>query len=528
MTMTMDPQTPTLERQPTVEQQVAIDKYLTGENFVIVALAGTGKTTTLKMLADQNPARRGLYLSFNKAIAEDAKTKFQGTAVDCRTAHSLAYGGFGAPRKRRMETRMTPTDQAKLLGMTRIDVPGYGMVHKVAPPTAMKVVIDSITRFCSTSNEVIDASIVEVPARLNFTINDAGLAKTADDDEERQVAIAKEKQAVSDFVETIVHWAKIYWADIEDLNGSLPVSHSHYLKLWALSHPVLPYEYIMYDEAQDADPVTTGVVLEQTAQVVAVGDNYQEIYKWRGAVSAIKHFDGDVVHLLQSFRFGEDIAAFANVFLDVLGADIRIRGTEGKRSSVFTEKHSHRDPNAILCRTNGGAMNEILFWLKLGKKVSIAGEKKAQELRAIAQAALDLQVNHWTTHPDFKDFRRWSDVLEFVASEEESGNAQLGSMVNVIVRVGAMDIIAAIDTCVPPEEADITVSTVHVAKGLEWTHVRISGDFRPPKIDKLTNEVIPITAEEAMIMYVAVTRAKRHLDAKHLEWILDYEAGVID
>ncbi|WAC50487.1 3'-5' exonuclease [Frigoribacterium sp. SL97] len=98
-------------------------------------------------------------------------------------------------------------------------------------------------------------------------------------------------------------------------------------------------------------------------------------------------------------------------------------------------------------------------------------------------------------------------------------------MVNVIVRTGAENIIAAIDTCVPVDEADVVISTVHVAKGLEWRHVRISADFRPPKLDD-AGEVIPLGSEEMMILYVAITRAKRHLDAQNLAWLLDYTAGV--
>ena len=525
--MTM-PDTLTSAPRPTDEQQIAIDKYLTGRNFVIVALAGSGKTTTLRMLAEQDPERPGLYLAFNKSIATEAKAKFAGTNVDCRTAHSLAYAGFGAPRRSRMERRMSPTEQAKTIGLARIDVPGYGMVHKIAPATAMKVILDTVTRFCQTASEHIGPEHVTVPGRLNFTLNEAGIAKTRGDADERKVALAKEAAAEAEFVDAIVRNARTVWADITDLNGSLPVSHSHYLKLWALSHPKLPYSYILYDEAQDSDPVTTGVVLDQShAQLVAVGDRHQAIYAWRGAVDALDQFGGDVVHLSQSFRFGQEIADFANLVLDNLDAEIRVRGTEGKRASVFTDHQSHRFPNAILCRTNGGAMNEILYFLKQGKAVCIAGEKKAAELRSIAQAALDLQTQKWTTHPDFKEFRRWEDVVASVADEEE-GDAGLSSMVNVIVRNGAEDIIAAIDSCVPADQADITISTVHVAKGLEWTHVRISPDFRPPKFDKETSKIIPISREEAMILYVAITRAKRHLDAQNLDWLVDYNAGVAD
>ena len=42
----------------------------------IEAGAGTGKTTTLKMLGADKPGRKGIYIAYNKAIAEDAKRSF--------------------------------------------------------------------------------------------------------------------------------------------------------------------------------------------------------------------------------------------------------------------------------------------------------------------------------------------------------------------------------------------------------------------------------------------------------------------
>jgi len=67
-----------------------------------------------------------------------------------------------------------------------------------------------------------------------------------------------------------------------------------------------------------------------------------------------------------------------------------------------------------------------------------------------------------------------------------------------------------LEACVEsPAAAQITVSTVHKAKGLEWQRVLESSDF---------NQFVsmeggkPVTdLEEAYIMYVALTRARRKL-----------------
>jgi len=57
---------------PTPEQQAIGAAFGTGENLVIEAGAGAGKTSTLKMIAQQAGRKRGLYLAFNRSIVDDA------------------------------------------------------------------------------------------------------------------------------------------------------------------------------------------------------------------------------------------------------------------------------------------------------------------------------------------------------------------------------------------------------------------------------------------------------------------------
>nr|WP_249816408.1 UvrD-helicase domain-containing protein [Bradyrhizobium sp. 180] len=56
------------------------------------------------------------------------------------------------------------------------------------------------------------------------------------------------------------------------------------MKLWALSNPAIAADFILLDEAQDTNPVVLDVLRKQPAQMVYVGDKYQQIYEWRGAV----------------------------------------------------------------------------------------------------------------------------------------------------------------------------------------------------------------------------------------------------
>src|SRR6185437_16034846 len=78
--------------KPTEEQQKAVDLFSGGGSLRIDAYAGTGKTTTLRYLA-QGTDRRGHYLAFNKSIATHAQQLFP-TLVRCSTYHSVAYGAI--------------------------------------------------------------------------------------------------------------------------------------------------------------------------------------------------------------------------------------------------------------------------------------------------------------------------------------------------------------------------------------------------------------------------------------------------
>ncbi|MEL7679508.1 hypothetical protein, partial [Elizabethkingia meningoseptica] len=93
----------------------------------------------------------------------------------------------------------------------------------------------------------------------------------------------------------------------------------------------------------------------------------------RGAENAMDAFGGIRTKLTMSFRFGDAIAGSANTWLDLLGADpeLRVRGLPGKPSSVWD---SQRIPEAVLTRTNGGALNEAVESQLSGVSTGIAGE----------------------------------------------------------------------------------------------------------------------------------------------------------
>ena len=81
--------------QPTSEQE-AICKNLPapGELMLINAYAGSGKTETLRLIAERYPDVKFTYLCYNRDTAEKARRRFPAN-TKCSTIHSFAHGAVG-------------------------------------------------------------------------------------------------------------------------------------------------------------------------------------------------------------------------------------------------------------------------------------------------------------------------------------------------------------------------------------------------------------------------------------------------
>lgn len=461
---------------PTAEQQAALDAFATGKNMVIEAGAGTGKTSTLRLLAESTD-RKGIYIAYNKAIQTDAAKDFPSN-VDCRTAHSLAYGAVmrmpnGKALMNRLRGPRVPSRQA--VAILGIPANGFQISDDQQIPAwyIASAAMATVQRFCNSA----DAEVTERHVPRQEGIEDHAA-----------------------FASYVAPFARKAWADLTSPSGKLKFAHDHYLKLWALSNPRLNCEFVLLDEAQDANPVIAQIVQNQAhAQQIMVGDRCQAIYGWRGAIDAMTNFE--VEHRLvlsQSFRFGPAVAAEANIWLDKLNAPLRLTGFEKIDSKV----EPLNDPDAILCRTNAAVIEHAMSAQATGKRVAIVGG--TGEIKKFVEGAADLMSGRTANHPDLIAFKSWQEVKDYAASDE---GRDLKVMVNLVNNYGVDAILAVCDASVNEDTADLIVSTAHKAKGREWNKVRIANDFKTS--DEDGNEV---SAPEMMLLYVAVTRAKLTLD----------------
>lgn len=453
----------------TEEQQRAVSLGAAGENLKIEAYAGSGKTYTLSAIAHAiSPNKRGLYLAFNKAIAEDAKKKFPGK-VDCRTAHSLAYRAKGWQFKDRLQG----VNGKAVAGLFGFPDEYCGM--KAAAAGAF--VLETVNRFTQSNSPKI--TLGHFPL---FKLNGVPVGAKA--------TIAKE----------LFGYAEKLWNMMIDPNGKTPVTHDVYLKLWTLDKPRIPVDYILFDEAQDANASMMSLVQAQQAQQIWVGDRYQQIYSWRGAVNAMTHIKTDrTCRISQSFRFGKPVADVANqIILSHFGEDIGIRGWDKISSRI----ERCDDARAVLCRTNGAAISEVMGAVEDGKKVAVVGG--TQELVALLSSAIDLRAGKKAIVPELALFRDWREVVDYAGSEVGQDMALL---VDIVEKRNPYDIMSTLRQIQDNEErtSDMIVSTAHKAKGREWPSVRLANDFRGPEDENYD-------PEDTNILYVAATRATRILD----------------
>lgn len=468
--------------KPTDEQAKVVSAAKSGKDLVIQALAGTGKTTTLKLLAEALLEKRGTYIAFNRAIVLEAESKFPSN-VKCRTAHSLAYGQVGYRFQKRMNThsRVTFRQIGEWLGAEKIGFSHNKVSYTVDAAQVANLVVSTISNFCKSVDSEISKHHVEIPYLATF-----------------------DKKQTRLFQKEFLPYAQKGWEDLQKTEGFLKFDHDHYLKMWQLGSPRISGDFILFDEAQDADPVMLSIVESQThAQRIYCGDEYQAIYEWRGAENALSKVKVDQnLWLTQSFRFGEAIASEANDILGFLDAPVRVKGY----SSINSMVKPLTDPRAILCRTNAGVIKHVMEELEKNRKVAIIG--RTQELIEFAEACGQLQKGFRTGHRELAPFSSWNEAKQYVASYPQETH-EIKIMIDLVERFGVESLLSALKQVVPESQSDVLVSTAHRAKGREWDTVKLAGDYLHP---------IDMEVEDLRLAYVSVTRAIKTLDMA--EWAL--------
>lgn len=452
----------------TAEQEAHINTIIKGNDYAVQAPPGSGKTFLLLALA-RKMSGYGLSISFNKALAIEASKKFC-QSVTCKTGHALAYGAVGYKYRDRLR-KLTGKHLSEIE-----DIGDWQLYH--TPSNKGYLILNTIRKYCYSS----DRNITKYHLPKLTILHEADLETMQDD---------------------LIYHSKRIFRKMTDLDNDLPITHDIYLKIWALTNPIIQKDYIFFDEYQDSNPVIAQVIKNQTCQKIFVGDQFQQIYSWRGAVNALQDKSLKMLHITKSFRFGEAIADVANKIITNYYPHgfsyIDFHGNEHVESAVSYEP---KDPDCIICRTNKGVISETIKMLDQNYNVHILGGTQA--LTYLINSIHQLRTQGYSNHPELFLFNNYTDLKEYAQSPMGGDLKPILKLIDTYTREKLLNILES--TSNTPEEADVTITTAHKAKGLEWSTVRLANDF------KYSEENNVPTTEETNILYVAASRALHHLD----------------
>ena len=482
-----------------------------GENLKVLAFAGAGKTTTLKAVA-QARSDRGLYLAFNKAIADEARIKLGPTRCNATTMHALA---FRAAKDMEMISRLENISAKTFMASglkTRFDVPG---IKNFGDYSVSAAVCRTISEFCASSDAKI--SIEHARAALMSSTGDPDFFESRDLKE-------KIRDILDQLSQPVFEMAQAY---LRKLVREKTMSHDIYLKLLDLSPSMLKkaflgYRYLMVDEAQDLNPVQRSILLKAGIPLIAVGDSYQQIYAWRGAEDALKLLPGKELYLTQSFRFGEKIAEQARTILNTHPEGVPKQRLVGAGGDFDLSRYSGPDL-AIICRTNMGMIDVALGAMRRSLNFHIDNISSLITDVTSAQALYHGRRKDITS-PDIRQYQNWGDLV----LEAEAGNSAAAKL-EMIVREKQVEEILRIgrQSCMDITKSDLTICTAHRSKGLEFPSVTLGADWKPietmriayKKSAEKSQKHRSIAIGEWNALYVAATRAITKLDG--LDPIMD-------
>ncbi|MET0571690.1 MAG: UvrD-helicase domain-containing protein [Pedobacter agri] len=464
----------------------------------INAVAGSGKTTTIIEYARTRPSNsRILYLAFNKAVKVEAAGKFAAKGlqnVDVETAHSLAFRNIVMRSKYQVRNQDYTTNE--IVGILKLESTGEKYSELVIANHILKL----ISYFCNSDKPKVQD--------LNY------LDLAAD-----EVA----KTLIAENYEYIVSQARIFLAKMD--RGEIEITHDFYLKKFQLQHPQLGFDYILFDEAQDASPAMLDIFLKQNATKVIVGDTHQQIYSWRYAVNSLEKAHFKTFHLSTSFRFGQDIA---NLAMETL----RLKNLlEPNRPMTILGKGGGKKikSNAVIARTNLGLLIKAIEYVSERKNIRhiyFEGNINSYTYADEGASLYDILSLHNGNYNQIKDplISAMRDIKGLKEYVEQTGDKQLSMMIELVEKYGNAipGMIKAIKgkhvENKDKSKAEIVFSTVHRCKGMEYDAVLLADDFvTEEKVRRLREDKNALPEhfnrmnEEINLLYVAITRAKTGL-----------------
>lgn len=345
---------------PTDEQTHILSLARGTDNLMITALAGTGKTTTLEMVDKAVTTKPALYLVFNKANAKDAEKRMQSTTT-VRTFNSLGHRIWAASCGKNLS--LDPKKTAEIL---------RSLINE-SPKSAQGEIWNS---FWSVVQAVGTAKALGYVPEGAFTharhlISRHDFHRALDEDPDDLTS--------SLIDEVLTRSIRAAYAGSIDYNDQIYMP-----ALFGGIYPKFPL--VLVDEAQDLSPVNHAMLSKLAKnRIIAVGDPYQSIYGFRGAMqSGMKKLQSTFslapADLSVSFRCPRAI---------VEAARWRVPHFKWINEGGHVEGLSRLQPASIpadavvICRNNAPLISMAMGLLGAGRSVSVSGSDIGPKLIGI-------------------------------------------------------------------------------------------------------------------------------------------------
>lgn len=523
---------------PTEEQQAIHDALFEGQDIVVNALAGTGKTSTLRWLAEtlknDGYTCKVYYIAFNRSVRDEAKATFPSNTKPY-TASSFAFGqmcrlGKGWIRDRisrdQKKTRSSIAQDLDLHPITFRDPLDPKKVHTLSPIRQVSILNSALSQFCQS----LDAN----PSPRHFT---------------RQQGFDKQGEWENHRVITGILLPHLWtlWDDVRKEHGTIgKFTHETYMKMWHLmfldadkygSIPPLfgrQGDIVFYDEAQDANAVISDILSRHDhLQRIYVGDENQAIYGFTGAVDTLGQLarsdEYTVLSLTKSWRFGQEVADAANALLTELGSKYSLVGNENKTSHVigFTDRHAEEPMvspgmetfSAIIGRNNVACLEAGVQAWQEGRIAYM--ETDIFWIQNFLDAAECLMNGRTPKMMELSIFDSWGELKDYMEQDEAEYPTEWDRMVKLIDRYDVNTLRQAVASfATNPRDADLVITTAHKSKGLQWSSVMLLDDLDPRPQEGFGAERISIDENglekrdrtALMLAYVALTRGEDLVD----------------
>jgi len=491
---------------------------------VVMATAGSGKTTTLAGVARRLPGgSQSLFVAFNTAAAEQLKERLPRRltspavgAVTARTVHALGLKTLATAVEDRKLARVHP---GKYKELVKARLRNTEQSYQVSPTTAAQAVqyLRELTHYARVNlAQEGDRGVLERLAKT-YHLRPPGNPELVSDLHAQLWEVLRDGVALA-------------------LEGLYDYTDMIYVPVVANLPPAQRYDFVCVDEAQDLSPMQLEFILRlpyPQGRLLFVGDPRQAIYGFAGADTRamdriVERTGATVLPLSVTYRCPQKHVRLARRFAPEIEA--APGAVEGKVTAIPEGALAKyvMPGDLVLCRINAPLVETCLELIQRRIPAQVLGRDIAGKLQADARAVFKLGLADWKARLNRFERREVEtilharlpqDVAERMVYRRQDELACLRAIVGDAVQGGAAtlkELEARIDRLFGDAAGMVTLSTVHKAKGKEAENVFIL----LPHLMPLPHAETPEEREaEDCVRFVAVTRATRKLvfvEAEHI------------